>query len=170
METAIFPRYFHGKCQRDGVEPPGCPNPDCPVVCGTPGSLIHFYPKLCSIAFNETYYMLKSLTTPGSGAYEQVEKAVLADVSRSTPRMLRIYPRYIFRSLLDVASNSDIHTTADVLSVKRSEDIKAGLKGILGKIPLLLRKTCSGSGMGETNEYSACSWEVAMKKYILSFP
>ena len=32
METAIFPSYFHGKCQQDGVDPPGCPNPDCPVV------------------------------------------------------------------------------------------------------------------------------------------
>lgn len=34
-EKAIFPGYFHGKCQRviDGVlkDPEGCPNPDCPV-------------------------------------------------------------------------------------------------------------------------------------------
>ncbi|OJA19198.1 hypothetical protein AZE42_10786 [Rhizopogon vesiculosus] len=31
LETAIFPRYFHGKCQdANGVDAPGCPNPDCP--------------------------------------------------------------------------------------------------------------------------------------------
>ncbi|KAG0702032.1 hypothetical protein DFH29DRAFT_999676 [Suillus ampliporus] len=43
LEKAIFPSFFHGKCQGpDGVNPPGCPNPDCATVCGTPGSMVHF--------------------------------------------------------------------------------------------------------------------------------
>ena len=77
METAIFPSYFHGKCQQDGVDPPGCPNPDCPVVCGTPGSLVHFYGKLRYIAFNQTRHLLDTIATPGSDAYNQVEQNVL---------------------------------------------------------------------------------------------
>ena len=41
MEHAIFPSFFHGKClDSKGREPDGCPNPDCPIVCGTPGSLV----------------------------------------------------------------------------------------------------------------------------------
>ncbi|KAL1743522.1 hypothetical protein HDZ31DRAFT_40696 [Schizophyllum fasciatum] len=59
MRTAIFPSFFHGKCQQNGVDPPGCPNPDCPVVCGTPGSLVHFYPTLRQIAHNETVALLE---------------------------------------------------------------------------------------------------------------
>ena len=36
MKTGIFPSYFHGKClDGNGQEPAGCPDPDCPVVCGT---------------------------------------------------------------------------------------------------------------------------------------
>jgi hypothetical protein len=80
LETAIFPSYFHGKCQNeDGTEPEGCPNPDCPVVCGTPGSLVHFYAKLRSIAYEETSKMLVTLASPGSESYKAVEKAVVAD-------------------------------------------------------------------------------------------
>ncbi|OBZ75379.1 hypothetical protein A0H81_04105 [Grifola frondosa] len=95
METAIFPGYFHGKCQQDGVDPPGCPNPDCPVVCGTPGSLVHFYPKLRYIAFNNTRYLMKSLCTPGTDSYKKVEAAVLdaADAKPPSRRMSRVFPR-----------------------------------------------------------------------------
>lgn len=81
MRTAIFPSYFHGKCQRNGVDPPGCPNPDCPVVCGTPGSLVHFYPTLRFIAYNHTRSSLQRLCSPGNDAYERVERAVVQAAS-----------------------------------------------------------------------------------------
>ncbi|KAJ7461814.1 hypothetical protein B0H11DRAFT_2198653 [Mycena galericulata] len=52
----MFPGFFHGKCQdpTTGIDPPGCPNPDCATVCGTPGSMCHFYSKFRQIAFNST--------------------------------------------------------------------------------------------------------------------
>ncbi|KZV75899.1 hypothetical protein PENSPDRAFT_661410 [Peniophora sp. CONT] len=81
MEKAIFPSYFHGKCQQDGVEPEGCPNPDCPVVCGTPGSLVHFYSTLRFIAFNQTRALLQDLMSPGSAGYQQLEDAVVRDAT-----------------------------------------------------------------------------------------
>ncbi|KZV75881.1 hypothetical protein PENSPDRAFT_680614 [Peniophora sp. CONT] len=37
---------FRGKYQQDDGEPEGCPNPDCPVVCGIPGSLVDIYSTL----------------------------------------------------------------------------------------------------------------------------
>ncbi|KAH9899164.1 hypothetical protein C8Q73DRAFT_678779 [Cubamyces lactineus] len=100
METAIFPNYFHGKCQGpDGVEPDGCPNPDCPVVCGTPGSMVHFYPKLRFIAYNQTYHALRSLATPGTETYRQVEQAVVdaaaSDHSDRRRSYSRVYPRVL---------------------------------------------------------------------------
>jgi hypothetical protein len=79
LETAIFPGYFHGKCQVNGIDPSGCPDPDCPVVCGTPGSLVHFYAKLVSIVFDCIQDRLASLVSPGSKAYSKVERTLLAE-------------------------------------------------------------------------------------------
>ena len=84
LQNAIFPSYFHGKCQVDGVDPPGCPNPDCPVVCGTPGSLVHFYPKLRSIVFLCLEEFLRKLASPGSDSYRQVERALLLSAGSPT--------------------------------------------------------------------------------------
>lgn len=142
MENAIFPGYFHGKCQRDGVEPPGCPNPDCPVVCGTPGSLVHFYSKLRFIAFNATKHMLEE---SARDAYNNIGGAALANQHRSTARMSRI-SRTMFK--------------------KRDDDTKQ----ILLSIASLLEKICGGTGTGTTNGLPDCSWEKGMKAFILSFP
>ena len=79
LEHAVFPSYFHGKCQVNGVDPSGCPNPDCPVVCGTPGSLVHFYSKLCSLVFDCIQDYVQSLLSPDSRTYQEVEKSILAD-------------------------------------------------------------------------------------------
>ncbi len=97
METAIFPSYFHGKClDENGNTPAGCPNPDCPVVCGTPGSMVHFYPKLRYIAHNQTSHLLEALATPGSHTYQQVEDAVVA-AANTSPQRRRIYSRLFAR-------------------------------------------------------------------------
>lgn len=95
METAIFPHYFHGKCARNGVDPPGCPNPDCPVVCGTPGSMVHFFPTLRFIAYNETRTRLEAAVAPGSDAYQQIEQNVLSAANTHWRResLGRIMPR-----------------------------------------------------------------------------
>ncbi|KAI0659723.1 hypothetical protein C8Q70DRAFT_1153655 [Cubamyces menziesii] len=100
MEMAIFPNYFHGKClDSDGNEPDGCPNPDCPIVCGTPGSLVHFYPKLRFIAYNQTYHLLQSIVDPETDTYQQVEQAIMnaaaSDHGDRRRSYSRIYPRVL---------------------------------------------------------------------------
>lgn len=157
METAIFPSYFHGKCQQDGVDPPGCPNPDCPVVCGTPGSLVHFYGKLRYIAFNQTRHLLDVLASPGSDAYNEVERKVL-DANAKTRRMIRIYQR------------AAPFGTVPLFLTKREEDMKTALRQVMKNIEPMLLQTCGGLEDGETNGLPDCSWEDAMKQYILSFP
>lgn len=81
LQHNIFPGYFHGKCAPLGTAVPGCPNPDCPVVCGTPGSMVHFYSKLVSIAFETVRADLWVHSKPGSGARKAVERRVLARAS-----------------------------------------------------------------------------------------
>ncbi|KAJ4474152.1 hypothetical protein C8R41DRAFT_743775, partial [Lentinula lateritia] len=82
LENAIFPSYFHGKCQQrtaNGtlVNPPGCPNPDCPVVCGTPGSMVHHYDALRNITVNSHEGMFALLTKQDSGSFQDVKTCVL---------------------------------------------------------------------------------------------
>lgn len=148
LETAIFPSYFHGKCQnKDGIDPEGCPDPDCPVVCGTPGSLVHFYAKLRSIAYDETSALLANLSSSDSDSYKAVEQTVLAASGAHTGGHER--RRYL--------------GPAGMPASKRVDSVQEELPKIMKGIPNLLEKAC---GEGQ----AACSWEVAMKKYILSFP
>ncbi|TBU46704.1 hypothetical protein BD309DRAFT_887948 [Dichomitus squalens] len=217
MENGIFPSYFHGKClDKNGNEPAGCPNPDCPVVCGTPGSMVHFFPKLRYIAFNQTLHLLETLSSPGSPSYDRMEELVL-DASQRPPdeRRRRGFSRVFSRSVTDginvmqnnkngagslvpglglvsgsgsglgsgpgsldlisgveelaAASSSSSNMLAPALP-KRAQDIKAGLKTIMAQIPALMEEACGGTGDGEKNGLPHCSWEVAMKEYILTFP
>ncbi|RPD61479.1 hypothetical protein L227DRAFT_574555 [Lentinus tigrinus ALCF2SS1-6] len=106
MEDAIFPSFFHGKClDDDGNTPPGCPNPDCPVVCGTPGSMVHFYSKLRYIAFNQTYHLLEALAAPGSDTYQKVEDMVMA-AAKQSPQKRRIYSRVFPRGYAGAPVNA----------------------------------------------------------------
>ncbi|KAJ7869140.1 hypothetical protein B0H14DRAFT_2727897 [Mycena olivaceomarginata] len=61
LYRALFPGWFHGKClDAKGNEPKGCPNYDCSIRCGTPGSMIHFYYDFYRISFATT-----NTTSPG---------------------------------------------------------------------------------------------------------
>ena len=206
MEAAIFPHYFHGKClDAAGNEPAGCPNPDCPIVCGTPGSLVHFFPKLRYIAFNQTYHLLKTLSTPGTPTYAAVEKAVLAasdspsaadsDLAvarallggrRRAARLSRVFSARTTEGDLPaddgssgaVALASGYSQSGNGLALvsgtealtKRTPDVKAGLASIMEQLQALLGTTCGGNGEEATNGLPFCSWEGAMKEYILTFP
>ena len=239
MENAIFPSYFHGKClDETGVTPPGCPNPDCPIVCGTPGSLVHFFPKLRYIAFNQTYHLLQKLSTPGSETYQQVEDMVLQAASQSDGSTeqrrrsnSRIYPRGVGGVPVNAMQNNRGSASpvgaagtpppppvpgappAGVPPVSspatsghgsssgsplflnafpggnfgglsssgpgkkllpvlkpRAPDVKASLPAIMHQMRPLLQERCGGNGEEETNGLPQCSWEVAMKEYILTFP
>ncbi|KAJ6473611.1 hypothetical protein C8R47DRAFT_716651 [Mycena vitilis] len=149
LEFAIFPSYFHGKCLTSaGVEPKGCPNPDCPIVCGTPGSLVHFYSTLRSIAFNETSHKLTDAAVTSQPALMEIITRKMSLETAPGPRLLRYR-----RSTTGDSSASRI----------AAKDVGSVLLGILQKIGELLRARC-----GE--DLRSCSWEDEMKKYILSFP
>ncbi|KZT41209.1 hypothetical protein SISSUDRAFT_347392 [Sistotremastrum suecicum HHB10207 ss-3] len=153
MERNIFPGFFHGKCQVNGVDPKGCPNPDCPVVCGTPGSIIHFYSTFIQIAFNTTENSIIDLVSPSnsSSQYKKIESAVLK-ASSSQSKMSR------FGTLLPLS----------LLSRQASQStIKARLPTILGQTNVQdkLSKQCGGAALPN------CNWiSVGMKQYVLSWP
>ncbi|KAI0718794.1 hypothetical protein C8T65DRAFT_716785 [Cerioporus squamosus] len=231
MEDAIFPSYFHGKClDENGYTPSGCPNPDCPIVCGTPGSLVHFFSKLRYIAHNQTSHILQALATPGTDTYQQVEQKVVAAANESPQRRRvnsRLFSRGIGSGPVNAMQNnqgsyspvppvpapgSGSHvppapaaaapsTGEDALpgsgagsghpsefssifsgdkgfsSAKkllpilkpRTQDVKDGLKSIMQQMSTQLKEECGGDGEN-TNGLPKCSWEMAMKEYILSFP
>jgi hypothetical protein len=155
LEYGIFPSYFHGKCQRADphnpggplVNPPGCPNPDCPVVCGTPGSLVHFFPKLCQIAHNETQGVLSTFTDPDS----EECKVVLKNIVQESQEARRQNGRRSWMGRREVRRADE-------------KKIEEDAKKIIGQIGKKLEKVCGGSDL------PYCSWEEEMKKYILSFP
>jgi len=159
LETAIFPSYFHGKClDHNGLEPKGCPNPDCPMVCGTPGSIVHFYSIFCGIAFNTTYASLMSSADPHSEAYRTLEKRVTTHLPESRletgpgPHILRY--RRLAISENDKPSPSSIAT----------KDVGSVLKRALAKVPEVLEECCGGRNL------PSCTWEKQMKALILSYP
>ena len=188
METAIFPSYFHGKCQRNGVDPAGCPNPDCPVVCGTPGSLVHFYPKLRYIAYNQTRALLADLAAPGSQSYEKAESAVMK--AATMRRMVRWYrfghpvAPWTAGAKVDTQTKASAEKGVDAEAGedaeimlrnlpyvrKREENVKEGFKNIMAQVALLLEKSCGGRATDDKGALSQCSWEAPMKEFILTFP
>ena len=149
---AIFPNFFHGKCQQVDpknpkgpfVDPPGCPNPDCPVVCGTPGSLIHFYTNLKEIVYKETVEILGNITHPKSEPALAVVKTMLEQVGGQYQRRSWIGRRGAQRV--------------------NEKTIRVAVEKVLGEILAELAKACGGSTL------PFCSWEKEMKRYILSFP
>ena len=188
MENTIFKTYFHGKCQDPvtNIDPPGCPNPDCPVVCGTPGSMVHFYPVFRYRAFNSTVNLWNEIIDTDSTQYKLVERAVLAagTSSSSTPNrqrrtQLRRFMRFARPDWQDFEEQSQRKTTQ--LSAddqqdnnqldKRDTDPKIKeLRTYLRSFRQVLTTVCGGSVTGKTNNLPDCSWEQSFKEYILSFP
>ncbi|KAF8888543.1 hypothetical protein BD779DRAFT_1611269 [Infundibulicybe gibba] len=149
MKTAIFPSYFHGKCQQNGVEPSGCPNPDCPVVCGTPGSMVHFYKKLLEIVYDEVRRQLKLIISQDSEVYKKLLAEFLAAVDKRNGDQAQ--PRRVFR----FSRFGSAHA--------RGEDMKEIFNKHISSLPSEIEKFCDP-------ELEHCSWEMPMKKFILSFP
>ncbi|KAK2461253.1 hypothetical protein APHAL10511_006780 [Amanita phalloides] len=99
IQTAIFNK-FHGKCQRDeyapngtvskNIEPHGCPNPDCPVVCGTPGSLHHYFELVTRIVFKATTNLMQNMAAPESDTYKEIEKG-MGGGAKSRQEMRRLF-------------------------------------------------------------------------------
>lgn len=175
MRTAIFPSYFHGKCQRNGVDPQGCPNPDCPVVCGTPGSLVHFFPTLRSIAFKSTRDTLQRLCSPSSDEYKQTEHAVAraATTIRKGGRKERRVSTFsdgAARGMGGELAHGVPSRKNFQYMRKREEDVRKGFEEIMRQVPVLLEKACGGKPTEDASALPDCSWEEAMKAFILTFP
>ena len=179
LENAIFPSYFHGKCQRfskDGQDPPGCPNPDCPVVCGTPGSMVHFYSTLRYIAFNSTKTTLESLATPGNEAYEKVDAQVRE--AQGVRKRSSVATRGM--SGIGALGNQDIYKRVLSKLLRFSNDSPTlqsspsnsspTLASILSEFDDRFVAACGGNARDSTDALPECSWEPEMKSYILSFP
>lgn len=164
MENAIFKSCFHGKCldPNTGLEPAGCPNPDCPLICGTPGSLIHFYARLKAIAFNSTVGLFGNIIDPDSAAYRKVEQRIVKAASSNTRRRFLRFNRF------DLARQSELgrERNFEDIAGRGDEHIKQVMKTLFQQFPGQLADVCGGSSNGIPN----CSWEQTMHDYILSFP
>ena len=172
MRTAIFPNYFHGKCQSNGVDPAGCPNPDCPVICGTPGSLVHFFPTLRFIAFNHTRNTLQRLCSPGNDAYERAERSVVQTAAGprghgGERRRVPWFEYAIARAGGDLAQGRNL---SYAYARRREEGVKKRFEEIMKQVPILLEQACGGHPSEDENALPKCSWEKLMKAYILDFP
>ena len=171
MENAIFKSYFHGKCEdpTTGKDPAGCPNPDCPVVCGTPGSIVHFYSKFRSLAFDATVHLFDEITEPSSAAYQKFEKGVISATSSgfSSGNRQRVVR---FMREADWSAKPWVGFDKNKNIKYRAEDIRERLQMILRQFPSKLKAICGGNGAGDSNELRSCSWEAEFKQYILSFP
>jgi hypothetical protein len=53
---------------------------------------------------------------------------------------------------------------------KREEDVEKVFKEIMAQVPDLLEEVCRGKPTEDASALPGCSWEEAMKAYILSFP
>jgi len=153
METAEFPGFFHGKCQVNGVDPKGCPDPDCPVVCGTPGSIIHFYNTFVNIAFNTTSLGIANITSPtnSSSQFGEIQKEVTAACQGGNQRRRR----------------SGTMFTSESGGCSDQDNIQTTLGRILSldNIQITLRKECGGEDLPN------CNWiQQGMKDYVLSWP
>ena len=174
METAIFPSYFHGKCEDPvtGTTPAGCPNPSCPVVCGTPGSMVYHFPKLRRIAFNTVHAMLSEHTKEGSDTYKAVQRIVKRfAVVQVAPNVTTRSISRIFSARKDLDLFLPEYETTYL--TRRADDLEAKLKPILESVPERLVTDCGYEGPddnGSVDELQGCNWEEETVEYILRFP
>jgi hypothetical protein len=174
METAIFSSYFHGKCEdpKTGTAPAGCPNPSCPVVCGTPGSMAYHFPKLRRIAFDTVHAMLLEHTREGCDTYNAVQRTVqrFTVTQASSNQTTRSIPRIFWaRKDLDLF----LPEFESMYLTKRADDFSARLKPILESVPDRLAKACGyvgADGDGSADELQECSWKKETVAYIIQFP
>ncbi|KAG7095413.1 hypothetical protein E1B28_006162 [Marasmius oreades] len=164
--------YFRGKCQRNGIEPKGCPNPDCPSRCGTPGSMVHFFPKLRRLGFESIRTVIKNHTDPTSPTYKQIQARVEQGRElRKKGAPMRFQPRTygnrdIPISVLYMRQPFEIHPKMeDVYNHKRSGD-----SDILHEFVPGFEASCGYKAEESGTDLKNCSWEAEMKNFILQFP
>ncbi|KAK0496081.1 hypothetical protein EDD18DRAFT_1168744 [Armillaria luteobubalina] len=158
FQENIFPRYFHGKCQVNGVDPPGCPKPDCPVVCGTPGSMVHYFDKLVEIVLDSTMTVCRNMTSPDSTVYKAMEKNMLKTISsHSSSRRTFRFSRSTFDSTI-----STVPSATGFSKRGSSPNFSQVFQTLMSKFSQRVKSACE-TGKGR------CTF-LYMKKEILSYP
>lgn len=165
MTNYVFKEFFHGKCQNrtTGIDPPGCPNPDCPVVCGTPGSIVHFYSVFKTRAFTCLVRLVEELTSPNSTAFQQVENAIEEAASTDRRRGMLRFMRNLSFARGDSADRGRFEKRQD-------HGDRTLLRRLLRQFRPFLTMACGGTASGKHNGLPNCSWEDPFKQYILTFP
>ncbi|KAJ3788512.1 hypothetical protein GGU10DRAFT_108249 [Lentinula aff. detonsa] len=176
LENAIFPSYFHGKCQQrtaNGtlVNPPGCPNPDCPVVCGTPGSMVHFFPVLRNITVKAHEDIFTLLIKQDSESFQDVKTCVLdAMPTKKCPKESAHDKRSISRLFAaHISRSSGRHTYSGILPRENCYDDAIFEKDLYDVLQLGMVQMWSDV-CDARKDFANCSWEKAMKAFILQFP
>jgi hypothetical protein len=129
-------------------------------VCGTPGSLVHFYSKFCSLAFDAIVHLFDEIIEPSSAAYQKCEASVISATSsaKNRQRMVR------FMREADWVAKPRVGFYKGKNVKKRArEDIRDKLQTILRQFSSKMKSICG-------DELRYCSWEAEFKQYILSFP
>ncbi|KAJ3974055.1 hypothetical protein EV361DRAFT_896716 [Lentinula raphanica] len=174
LEHAIFPSYFHGKCQQHTVNgtlanPPGCPNPDCPVVCGTPGSMVHFFSVLRNITVKTHENIFSILTKQDSESFQDVKTCVIDAMptklcARSTAHTSRSISR-----LFEARFPRSMDVRYDLSPREKCIDDATFEKDLFDNLQVTTVQTwpelCDAR-----KDYAKCSWENEMKAFILQFP
>lgn len=157
VQNAIFSR-FHGKCQdvTTGINPIGCPNPSCPVICGTPGSLVYHYSELESIVHNAVRTLLTQIVKPSSPAYSDSSD--------------RIYQAYNSNDMSRLWLRFSPARVPGTYGVSDKDSLNQTLSGIFRDIPSLIDGECGGPRNDTPVTYPRCSWKKMMANYILTFP
>jgi hypothetical protein len=114
--------------------------------------MVHFYPTLIKIVFDETTSLLANLTAPGSKPYNQIQQTVLADVNKGQKKRMENLSR-----IMPLRSRAAIQA-------RSTHSIQQGLKKIMKELRPTMLETCGGSNL------SFCSWEQPMKEFILQYP
>jgi len=167
MQNCIFDNLFHGKCQNPttGVDPVGCPNPDCPVICGTPGSMCHFFPLFRARAFNCTVHLVESIVKPDTTAYQKVKQSIEAN---NAPRPRQRGMSRFMRNLVPPYDEELVEN--ERFREKRYDALDASLQEVFRRVRPSSLRVCGGSPSGRLNGLPNCSWESSFKQYILTFP
>ncbi|KAF9078819.1 hypothetical protein BDP27DRAFT_1356597 [Rhodocollybia butyracea] len=172
LEYALFPCFFHGKCQRPSpngtlADPPGCPNPDCPVVCGTPGSMVHFYSNFTSIAFRTQQEIFSNLTLQNSDAFKDVATCVRDAMTKNcdrTPRTASPSTRSLSR-LFSARFPLDMRSSRPNCDENSDATIKYLYDTLHHNLVESWPDICDAG-----HDLQRCKWEKEIKKFILQFP
>ena len=136
---------------------------------------MHFFPKLRFIAFNYTRNTMQRLCSPGNGAYDRSEHAVVQAAARphGHGNERRRVPWFEYAAAAAGGELARSAVQGRNLSYKRKRDdgsVKKGFEKIMKRATVLLEEACGGRASEDGKALPKCSWEGSMKSYILTFP